>query len=218
MLSGLLMKNIMTKSSWYIISILFITGCSSVSELNPEEYLNFYINNADVIVNKKNIGTLYFKATYLSPEYMALKMNKSEKYSDSLEFEIKDRSNFFYFNFEIGENESGQDVLNKDISTPEELFSRIEYLSFKVQNDFMLLVGNDTFPCLMSQYERTFGLNKSIVITCMFERVNPFQDRCPDITLEFYDNLFRNGYVKLAFDGDKICELPKLNIYNHDIE
>ncbi|PKP22873.1 MAG: hypothetical protein CVU05_01940 [Bacteroidetes bacterium HGW-Bacteroidetes-21] len=207
----------MIKNSFYIFvfEAIFLLGCNgSKDELLPDEYLPFYLEQSDIIENKKMIDDIYIKAMYLSPEYMALKNNEHSK-ADEIMDELKERNNYYYFNLEIGYNEDKNDILQKDIANQEEFFQRVEYLSFKVQNDLRLIVGAETLPCIMAQYERTFGLNKAISIVCMYEKSKNQKENCPDIKLEYYDNFFKSGIVYLAFDGESLCNLPTLKLAQH---
>lgn len=204
----------MIRSNLYILFILVLfTGCKNIhSSLQKDEYLEFIKLKSNELNKQREIGDVYFNVSYVPSELMLINQLEDSANNINIQDVLNEKRKYAYFKVKIGCVNKSQDILRKDVKSEEEYFQRIEYYSFKFQNDLKLIVAQDTFPCILSQFDRTYGLTPTIDIACMFEKKNSIENECSDFNFEFYDNYFNCGIVKFVFDGNEICNLPNLKL------
>mgnify|MGYP000356640914 CR=1 FL=1 len=189
---------------------LFASNKEVPSKLKPVEYINWCEDQENELKQSKQIGDFTFSAFYQPHDYLAIKeLNKGESVN-SKEFEekIKEYGEMTYCSFRLENSKTNGELLKTDLSSDQQYYGRLEYMSFKMQEDFKLIQGNDTLPCSMYHFERIYSLAPYATFVLGF----PKTDSKEDIKLWFHDKLFNNGIVILNFKTESIHNLPKLEI------
>lgn len=179
-------------------------------ELGPAEYTTWCENAENGLVASKTIGDFEYTAFYKPTNYIALKEynNFADVNADGLQKKISELGDMEYFNFRIRSLTQSNELLKLNLNNEGEYFNRIEYFSFKMQNDFQLVEGTDTLKCQLYHFERVYGLSNSATIMLGFEK----RKHKAELSLYFNDKVFNNGNVILNITKRSINNTPKLNL------
>ena len=79
--------------------------------------------------------------------------------------------------------------------TENELTEKLNYLNSKIQLDFKIIQGKDTLPCVMTHFERNYGVAPYLSIQLAFE--NSISLKKQDYAVLYADHLFNNGVMQL---------------------
>ena len=188
-------------------------------ELLPAQYIQWVENPEHGLICSNTIENYTYTAFYKPLDYVVLKDLDSIS-SDPNQFKMQsnDYNGLQYYTLTIERSDGGsEELLRYDLASTEDYFARIEYYSFKVQNDVILLEGNDTLACRMSHFERAYGLQSKAKIILGFDKrkgeVSKTSEQAnADKTLVFYDRIFGAGIVKLRIDKSILNSIPKLKL------
>ena len=123
----------------------------------------------------------------------------------------KEYQNMEYFTFRIESLKEKEELLKVGLKSESDYYSRIEYFSFKAQNDFKLIRGTDTLNCNLYHYERVYGLAPYATMLLGFpaqENKNTKQD----MYLLFEDKTFKNGHIYLNIKQQDLASIPTLQL------
>lgn len=143
----------------------------------------------------KELGGIKFSALLETPLYSFLKTEGLEKKS---EFNDSNYSEQIRVEFELSALSGNGELAKFDISGQEDYNERINYYSFKFQDDVYLVLDSDTVPCGMAVWEREFNSAPRIKQQLLFTKPEN-KKSFNEIQLVFYDRVFDNGIVKLKF-------------------
>lgn len=184
--------------SFTLLSLLF--SCTSKEknkkDSSPISY-NYYNLEQQGWKSKKytqKVDNINFIATEVPVQYYLLKDqgNQDLKKIDSIYQENK-TERIIEFSFS---DEEQRELLQKKFTNIEDK-EAIEYLSFKMQNDFYAVTDKkDTIRCSGLLYERNFKVTPYHKIILYFSNINP-NDK---IQLVYQDKLFNKGILKFKFN------------------
>jgi hypothetical protein len=184
--------------SFTLLSLLF--SCTSKEknkkDSSPISY-NYYNLEQQGWKSKKytqKVDNINFIATEVPVQYYLLKDqgNQDLKKIDSIYQENK-TERIIEFSFT---DEEQRELLQKKFTNIEDK-EAIEYLSFKMQNDFYAVTDKkDTIRCSGLLYERNFKVTPYHKIILYFSNINP-NDK---IQLVYQDKLFNKGTLKFKFN------------------
>lgn len=206
---------------YYIIPIvLMMVACSqkrSYKEPFIKEGKKYYTVKQDLLEHsekneqlnqKKNMGNFSYELKYLSADVMALKELRGETGTPADYNEVKSHySDLLYFSLGIRNSTFSSELLRYQLTSKEQYKDRINYCSFYIQNDLFLVNGTDSLPCALVQYERTFNVSNGLKFTMAFSKPEKLSG---SFTIVFYDNLFKNGIIKMTFKSSDITDAPVL--------
>lgn len=197
-------------------TIYFILICSSISctenakrniysIFKSDDSLNSEIKYVEVSGKKfqsveRTIGKFHFEYLSLSTSYGEARM---ENNSSIPVMNDEVNKNYSPGIFKIRVEGQQDELLQLDLSSEEQYKQRVEYYSFKINNDLKMVYGTDTLKCLFSTFERTYGLSPEITINCYFEKPKML-DHKDEYTIVFDDKIFNCGIVNLR--------MPSVNI------
>jgi hypothetical protein len=190
-----------------------ISPSSKTSEpkisLKPAEYIQWVENPENGFLLEKSINEFTYVALYKPVDYSSLvEIATLEKINPDKFKEVKKTyEGMEYFTFKITCSATNDELLRYKSSSSSEYFNRLEYFSFKAQNDFNLLNGSDTVKCDLFHFERSFGL--APVLTFVIGFTKP-QKQLGPITLIYEDKIFKNGIIKLLFEEAVLNSEPEL--------
>jgi hypothetical protein len=199
----------------YILLLLTITSaCNTVPESLPAgEYVKWVENPKNQLKKEKTIGEYKYKIFYKPAEYISLReaVNKGEQDNvKAITFRSEEIKEFFQFNFDIVSADGKTSALKHNTNNEAEFGARINYLVSHAQQDFKLIQGEDTLPCVSYHFERTFGLTQNNTILLSFEK--PKGESNDDIQLIFTNRLFNSGDIKFQFSYKTLNNIPRLTL------
>jgi len=174
-------------------------------KISPGEYISW----VDKYYSQKvTIGEITYELKYLPVSYMLL---TNQEYSDEKQFQkdLKDNDNSHYFSLKISRSDYSGDPLKSGISSENEYYGRVEYLSFGIASDVVLIENGDTLPCTVNSYERSFNVGPYITEMLTFSKGT---EKPVDRVLVYNDRLFGNGPVKFRFGKEKFIQSPQIGI------
>jgi hypothetical protein len=189
---------------------------STPQTLGRSEYIEWVRKTENGLSQERTINDLDFKVSFIPWELHALK-ELDEKCSqvmvDKSVNEIKD---MFYFTLKISSNKLPVELLRIDNPSTEEYNGRIEYYSFKMQNDIKLVLEKDTIDCSLFHFERTYNASPEATFNLGFllpdKMKNKKQMIYPDMTMSVDENIFNTGIVNVTFKKSDLNKIPSLKI------
>ena len=190
----------------FVLFVVFIYGCAK-SDLNADDYVKYVESEKNNIKNTKQIEDLSFSLQYCPTEYLLLKEYKTNNLSEKLiDQRKKDNDSMVFFKLRISAK-NNNDILNYQISSNDDYYQRIQYLSYGFEEDIALLNGKDTiFPALF-HFERTYGVvpfaDFMLAFNTKIKEPENFQ-----VILD--DKVFNTGLLKFSYSNKDIQDIPKL--------
>lgn len=202
-------------SKWHYIFIIFsvvISACNSTpTQLNIPEYIKWVENPGNSLKKEKTIGDFSYKVFYKPADFIALReavnTGKQED-KEAIQKRSDEIQNFYQFNFDIVSADGKTSVLKHNITSEAEYGARINYFVSHAQQDFKLVQGNDTLPCISYHFERTYGITPKNTILLGFAKPNTLDD----IQLIFTNRLFNTGDIKFQFSKNTLTKIPRLTL------
>lgn len=193
------------------ISLLFLWGCNSQSELSPEKYALWAEDQANGLVVEKKIDNYSFTLQYKPAKYQAVKswMNNPNTKFPAL---VQEYSGMQQFNLKIDAGGS-QEFLRTDIGSTNEFFERVDYFNGRAQEDIKLIDGNDTLTCVLYHFERSFNAAPYCTLILGFPlskkgKVGEINDKI----LVFNDQVLNVGKINIGISGADINKLQSKKI------
>lgn len=190
---------------FFISSLFLLFSCESSQKtrliLDSESQLvSWYKENKKLLVREKQLNFINIKGQFIPNQIVELR----EKGEINLVFE-KEYSRFEYYQVEFSLPESNVNFLKSGISNLgyQEL---VDYLSYKIVNDFTLNINDSVVACKNVVFERSFGIKPSVTLNLVFDSIEKFGTR----QLVYKDRIFNEGIIKLKIVDSKVLrEIPK---------
>jgi hypothetical protein len=178
-------------------------------ELPVESYIEYIKTPVNSLSLIKKMDDFTFTAKYIPQEYMALReLGVDSLNPESFAKRVSELSELQYFTFSIQNKNYRNELLKYNLGNESEYYSRIEYFSFKMQEDIKLIDGNDTLMCELFHFERTYDIATYITFTMAFKNTKNFNDRI----FTFNDLVFKNGQINITFDKSTFMSIPKIKL------
>jgi len=184
-------KNQYRNKIFLILLFFLVAGCSDKPSIkNGVKSFNLDGKEWKSLSVINEIGGISYKSSLVPIEYYLLKYAPK----DSIKILSDKMSKERVIEFEFQQDDK-KDILSKEF-TKRDYKSSVEYLSFKIRNDYKLVVNNkDTIKCSGVLFERNYKVAPFKRILLYFNGVEPDSK----IKLIYYDNLFHNGILKFNF-------------------
>lgn len=188
-----------------LASCLIWAACGQ-STLGPEQYLQYVEDANNGFVVEKELSGLHYVAMFKPAAYAALKDLTRKIPADEVDKAMFDTAlseyqGLQYYTIKMGAKESGKDVLLYNLSSEEEYYQRINYYSALAQQDIYLVQQNDTFPCALYHYERTYGVSPYNNILLGFNTGDSTENQ--PAKLHFKDEGFKTGLLIFNYEKNK---------------
>lgn len=185
--------------------------------VSPEAYISWINDPSSGMIIENSRQAISFLTQYHPAEYEALLQEGINGLSPAkFQTAVKNKKQLQYFLFKI-KTKTGQDILKEGIAQDEEYYARVQYFSFQMQQDFMLVQGTDTLPCRLFHYERNYGAAPYTTFMLGFENlVIPENvqnaERREDKTLIYDDKVFGTGTQLFKIDKTNLENIPSINL------
>lgn len=182
-------------------------------QLELDDYLGWIKDEDNGLKVEKKINEVIFSVQYKPDEFEAvLNLHKSNPLKKEILTKVKEIEGLQYFTFSIAVPENKGDILKYNLHDEQEYYARVEYYSFNVQNDMVLIDGNDTLPCVMCHFERTYSVAPVIKFVLAFPESEKGRSRGQYYakTISFDDKVFSTGKVNLEITQQAISAIPQL--------
>jgi hypothetical protein len=183
------------------VGLLFCFACRS--SLDVREYVHYVESPDNGLRIEKEAGHLKFISQYKPVEYLALQNDPAHNPAN-VSKETEELQGFHYFTFRIT-SKNGTPVLESKENT-EEHFQKLNYAEFSLQRDFSLVEGNDTLPCEIYHFERSYNLSPFSNFILAFPAKNKTGKN--DLTLVYNDNLFGTGKSQFTIKAKDLKGIP----------
>ena len=180
------------------------TLSESSRKLPPVEYVRWVEDEKNGLKIKQQDAPYTYELQYQPVEYLAVRQTKSLQISSSvLKAEMQKRGDLEYFTFKMW-NEISRGILSdKEL----EIENKSSYLLSGLQNDMMLLSGQDTLQCVMLHFESANNLIPYDQCVLAFE---PAADDKEDMIFLFRSDKYKPGWVRMTINRENIKKIPKL--------
>ena len=178
--------------------------------LAPNDYTAYCENQTNGLIQTKEVGNFLFSAFYKPLNYLAIKEFKTTDSINKKLFDasVKEYGDLTYFSFKIQNTSEQGELLKMNISSDNEYYGRLEYMAFKMQQDFKLIQEKDTLNCSLYHFERVYGLAPHATFVLAFPKTNTQKE----MKLWYHDKFFNTGIIMLNFEPEIISNLPTLAI------
>lgn len=189
----------------------FFTSDTALADtMDPKQYKRWHESDESHLRQKREMGDFEFTAFYQTNNYLALKEMDKKDTIEKKEFDNKlsEYGSMTYVSYRIENMKQGNDLMKANLSSDNEYYARLEYFSFKMQNDFKLVNGRDTLDCLLYHFERTYSLTPYTTFVLGFPKIEANKG----FKIIYHDKVFNNGIIVTNFDKNIINNIPKLAI------
>jgi hypothetical protein len=177
-------------------------------ELFPSEYVSWVRDPNNGLVKDKEMDELKFSVLFKPSEYIICQEERSEKISTALcAKKLDEMSELEYYDLKIELKDGQEEILKHDLSSSSQYGKRVEYCSFQMQKDIVMLNGSDSIQCAMLHFERAFDIAPYATFLLAFPKQ---KGKDENRTIILHDKLFGKGILKFQFKGRELNNLPKL--------
>ncbi len=182
-------------------------------ELHPDSYIEWFEEGDHGLIVEKTINDFTYSVLYKPNEYELLKEQNSSK-AISQE-QLSEDPELQYYTLRISKKDYNNELLKYGVSGLEEYSERVAYYSFNVQKDVTLFDGADTLDCVLSHYERTYGIAPYIDLLFSFpvkKSEKNVHASYTSKTISFDDKVFGNGRINLTIEASDLNKIPTVKI------
>lgn len=197
--------DIVVKVSFFLFGIS-IVSCNNASVLSGDDYLKFIQEPENGFFLEKRVDDIEFKLQYTTTEYMLInELRKTEIHKEVLDNKKRENEGLLFFKFKISSTQGG-DILSFRSNSQEETYERINYMSYGMEQDLVLVNDKDTIYPSLFNFARTYGVVPYADFIFAFDsKIGEH-----DILILFDDKIFNSGLLKFKIDKEDLKNLPKL--------
>lgn len=194
-----------------MIGIAFaICSCNTTNTIDPLTYIKTVEDKESGLKIEKKIDDFSFSLLYKPAQYISLVENQGQIVSkEQFDNRVKELDQMQYYTLQITSSKSNE-LLKAGIQNETEYFKRLEYFMSYMQDDIVLLDGNDTLNCALFHFERNYGIAPYSNFLLGFE--NRGKNLYEDKTLIYDDKIFGTGKINLTIKSSDISGLPKIKM------
>lgn len=204
------------KNRLLLIPLILIAGCSR-SSMSAADFMTWANSAESGLVKKKELNGLIYTAMYRPAAYIALQNEGRKNKATSVAGGLEEISATQHFVLQV-ESTDAADVLAVNAVSAEEYHARVIYLSYGVQECFLLADGADTLTCRLAQFEQMFGAAPYIRLSLVFDdpvtgnvvASNTRNAQVNDKTLIYDDIVWGNGRMKFRIKATDLNNIPEI--------
>ncbi|HLP11685.1 MAG TPA: hypothetical protein VK177_07090 [Flavobacteriales bacterium] len=184
------------------------------SELSAREFAEWKKNETQLLSQKKT-EDITFTICYQPAEWLALKSLGKSASSELVNRETSNYQDLMYFTLRMQLNTEQTELLKFRCTGSHNYQERVNYYSFKVQNDIGLVIDSkDTLPCSISHFERAYTITNytDIMLGFSMKELNKLAPEWKTVTVLFNDRIFENAIIPFSFERKQLSNTPKVKV------
>jgi hypothetical protein len=187
---------------------LLLTGYRK--HANIPDYVRWVEDEANGLLVKKEMDNCRLSLQYKPVEYVVLLEKRDPGLTrTAMEKRQKELEGMRYFTFSIRPKGTSE-VLSEGIGSQNEYYERLDYFTSLAQNDFSIVQGVDTLPCLLYHFERNYGVSPENKIVLGFES-RPFKAGT-GMALLYEDRVLGCGKQQFSITAESLDKIPQLDL------
>lgn len=195
---------------WLTVIIGVLLVACTTNELVPMAYRSWIEDEANGLKVRKEISDFKFTFFYKPLEYIAV-VESPDMTREGLQQRVKELDGYQYYTLKI-ETQKYDELLKAGADSEREYYQHLEYFVSMMQDDLVLIDGNDTLPCVLYHFEQNYHLAPFNNILLAFEKKDQEALQAGDKTLLYDDFILGTGTVKMTIKGSAIDNVPKLKL------
>lgn len=193
------------------LSGLLLQCCGQPTALPPVEYVQWVKHPDHGLLQTKTLREYIFIAQYKPLDFIVAQEERTSELSKTT---LKERKKalgeeHLYFNFRVKSVEGQLSPVGSSAYSKQEYQHRLGYFTFDMQRDLYLLHGQDTFPCTLFQFVRSYDVAPYIDFALGFKKP-PQTVIDQNITFVFDDQILGIGTTRLLFEHTVFNHLPAI--------
>jgi len=185
-----------------------ITSCTSNEVLTGDAYIAFMEKEGNGFRKKVTTGDYAYTFQYKSTDYILLKEQKAGLPAAQLQKRATQLDSTVWFNVMINTGNS-INPLKANATDLNEYNKRVEYfLSSAAKNFTLSYGGQEEMRCIGYFFENNYGLTPMDIMIVGFHI--PDKKPVQDVQLEYNDELFNYGPVRIAIAAEKFTSIPQI--------
>ncbi len=190
----------------FVVSCLLVSCGESVPQ-NPDEYLAMINDPVSGMVQEKTVNDVDLRVAYMPATFLAWRdvEHGSESYDEALDH-YRSGMNFV---LHIDTEQSGQDIMGKNLAGFDEYNERVMLLNFEIKNYVRLETADTVLYPVLGTMENTYGLMTGRKLIVVFAA-------SPEILLKnhdhfdivFDDPVFGTGINRFHYTTSTILHAP----------
>ncbi len=198
------------KNNIILIILLVTASCTEKSSMRLPEYRQFIEQPENGFRKEVAAGELVYSFQYKPDRYIAAAENVWQPDSAQLQSRQRQLKRTVWFNISVRAKDGNADPLRVNASGLEEYNSRLTYFLSVAERNIRLYYGEEEVPQIGYSFENNYGLAPADVMVVGFSI--PDEQPVRPLTIEYYDDLFRNGIVKMKVSREDLDRAQKINI------
>lgn len=190
------------------ILIFALTSCST-KELNPKEYINYFVDVDNGLTRIKTFDHLNFEVSLLNRDFLAVK-NSLGNISE-IKKSKEEIQGLTYFTVKIYSDKL-KDPFYAGIKDQQSYQERIRHSNGGIAKDFSVEYNNKVYECKQVIFEPTHGISRAATISLAFDSLSIPKEFISDVKLIYNDKLFSLGNIKFNFKKDDLNNTPNLKL------
>lgn len=200
-----------SRVAYLSITLLLLSAAGCKTLLPPSQYVK-WIESADHGLKQEHeVNGVQFDLQYKPADYIIACENGKHELPETFHASRKEKlGELFYFSLAL---KSGtQDLLMHNLNNEQEYYQRVNYYSLDFQQDIKMVVGTDTLPCLMYQFENTYGVAPYIKMSLAFSGKKRPDISQKDFTILVNDRVFGGGWLRFPFAHQDLNAIPEIKL------
>lgn len=203
---------LVNKHGYWLWVLLLLWGCGP-PELIPSDYVTWVQDEAHGLRQTRTISPLRVTTLYKPLPYIIAQEERTNTIDlEHYQSRTAALQGMQYYTLQVAiEGNTQRDVTNYQVVDGTAQQERLAYLSFGMQQDIQLIQGEDTLPCKLFHFERSYDLAPHRTFVLGFEEpkgVVSTQER----TLVVELRPFNTGPLKFNYSETTLSKIPKLRL------
>lgn len=189
-------------------SCALLQACRTKTVRTPEELVSWLEDEDNGLRKTVATRTHRYVFQYKPAQYIISKEQRGDAGKSPAQRRAELR-HAVWFNVFLDAEGSGRNPLKDQVSGLDEYNSRVNYFLADAARNFSLSYNGKQAEPVGYYFENNYGLTPTDVMVVGFKIEDP--EPVHDLTVEYNDELYRNGIIKATFTKQDIQKIPTLN-------
>jgi hypothetical protein len=203
--------------NWWWLLLLLLNSCGQ-PVLEPADYVNWMRDPNNGFRKTKTIAPLEVVAQYKTVDFIIANEKQSNQIAAAAHQARQTELNgMHYWTLQLAIHDpeiqdqgvKSWNILNYGLTDKSQEQERLFYFSYAMQQDLQLIEGQDTLPCALYHFERSYDLSKSRTFVVGFPKG---KDPTADKTLLLDLPYFNTGPIKINYPNALLAQAPAMQL------